>query len=56
MLPKHYKYGGWPRSGEIDIAEVRSNPDLKDAKGGQHGFNEVLSTLHFGPTDHSIGG
>lgn len=25
MLPVSYHYGGWPRSGEIDIMESRGN-------------------------------
>lgn len=40
MLPTEWKYGGWPRSGEIDIMEaVNSN-----AAGG----NKVYGTLHYG--------
>jgi len=41
MLPKDNKYGGWPRSGEIDIMESRGNP-------GDLGVNAVSSTLHWG--------
>ena len=25
MMPRHSHYGGWPRSGEIDIMESRGN-------------------------------
>lgn len=38
MLPQDDKYGGWPRSGEIDVMEAR----------GQES-NKVLGTLHYGP-------
>jgi beta-glucanase (GH16 family) len=37
MLPQEDKYGGWPRSGEIDIMEARGQDP-----------NKVLGTLHFG--------
>jgi beta-glucanase (GH16 family) len=43
MLPTEWKYGSWPRSGEIDIMEaINSNT-------GTHG-NKVYGTLHFGDT------
>ncbi|CAG5128871.1 unnamed protein product [Candidula unifasciata] len=42
MMPRDSKYGGWPRSGEIDIMESRGN-------GGDIGVNTVSSTLHWGP-------
>jgi hypothetical protein len=35
-------YGGWPRSGEIDIMESRGN-------AGDNGVGTVSSTLHWGP-------
>jgi len=38
MMPRNNEYGGWPRSGEIDITEYR----------GQR-TNEILGTLHYGP-------
>jgi len=41
MLPKDNKYGGWPRSGEIDIMESRGNK-------GDIGIGSVSSTLHWG--------
>lgn len=37
MLPQEEKYGGWPRSGEIDVMEARGQEPTK-----------VLGTLHFG--------
>jgi len=45
MLPVEEKYGPWPASGEMDIAESRGN-DWKYAQGG----NDIISsTLHWGP-------
>jgi beta-glucanase (GH16 family) len=46
MLPVDSKYGDWPRSGEIDIAESRGN-GYKYPLGGN---NIVSSTLHWGPS------
>jgi beta-glucanase (GH16 family) len=45
MLPADRKYGDWPRSGEIDIAETRGN-GYKYVLGGN---NIVSSSLHWGP-------
>jgi len=42
MLPRSNRYGGWPRSGEIDIMESRGN-------SGNYGVGSVSSTLHWGP-------
>nr|AMN92714.1 endo-1,3-beta-D-glucanase [Azumapecten farreri] len=48
MLPRDWSYGGWPRSGEIDIMESRGN--TKAILGGKNsGVNYVASTLHWGP-------
>ena len=43
MLPTYEIYGGWPASGEIDLAEIRGN-----------NMQEILSTIHFGsdPSNH----
>jgi beta-glucanase (GH16 family) len=38
LLPQHNVYGGWPRSGEIDLMEMVG-----------HEPNKVYGTLHFGP-------
>ncbi|CAL1535494.1 unnamed protein product [Lymnaea stagnalis] len=43
MMPKTSHYGGWPRSGEIDIMESRGN-------AGDIGIGAVSSTLHWGPS------
>ena len=44
MLPDDWKYGGWPKSGEIDIMEnVGYEPD------------EIHGTVHTGAFNHSIG-
>jgi beta-glucanase (GH16 family) len=45
MMPENSKYGPWPASGEIDIAELRGN-DFKYPLGR----DAVTSTLHWGPT------
>ena len=38
LLPQNNVYGGWPRSGEIDLMEMIG-----------HEANRVYATLHFGP-------
>ena len=47
MMPKNDVYGGWPRSGEIDILEARSNEGL-DCNGNESGRKCAVSTLHYG--------
>lgn len=47
LLPTQEKYGGWPRSGEIDVMESRGN--VKYGNNIQIGIEHVGSTLHFGP-------
>ena len=49
MLPTDNVYGGWPRSGEIDIVEVRGNDDLT-CNNAKLGNSHMGSTLHFGPS------
>lgn len=44
MLPEDSVYGGWPASGEIDIAESRGNDESYP-----RGRNLITSTLHWGP-------
>ncbi|XP_052819270.1 beta-1,3-glucan-binding protein-like [Mya arenaria] len=47
MLPRYSKYGGWPRSGEIDLMESRGNSKASDG-GHDHGRNQIGSTMHWG--------
>lgn len=49
MLPQQEVYGGWPRSGEVDLVESRGNANLKDSQGRLRGLQAMSSTLHFGP-------
>lgn len=50
MLPEDNEYGGWARSGEIDILEaVNLGVECPAAKGCEEGGeNTILGTLHFG--------
>ena len=41
FLPEYYRYGGWPRSGEIDLMET---VNLKS--------DELLTTIHYGHDYH----
>lgn len=50
LLPKHSKYGDWPRSGEIDLFESRGNLKYTNHSGVQIGVEQIVSTLHFGPS------
>lgn len=45
MMPVDDKYGVWPNSGEIDIAESRGNNHTYPLGGN----NIISSTLHWGP-------
>ncbi|KAF3048928.1 hypothetical protein E8E11_000200 [Didymella keratinophila] len=44
MMPEEPVYGQWPRSGQIDIAELRGN-----SRHYPRGRDLVTSTLHYGP-------
>ena len=46
LLPRDFKYGQWPRSGEIDIMESHGNKNTE----GIEGTDQFGSTLHWGPT------
>lgn len=47
MLPEDWAYGGWARSGEIDIMEaVNLGQPCPTCEGGTE--NRVLGTIHFG--------
>lgn len=41
-------YGGWPKSGEMDIMESRGNRDYFDKHGVHMGVERVGAALHFG--------
>lgn len=45
MLPTDYVYGGWPKSGEIDILEA-VNLKTVNAEGEEH--SDIVGTLHYG--------
>lgn len=49
MMPKDEVYGQWPRSGEIDLTEMRGNRRLF-AGGANVGVEQVESTMHWGPS------
>ncbi|XP_057370125.1 beta-1,3-glucan-binding protein-like isoform X1 [Daphnia carinata] len=49
MLPTDNDYGGWPRSGEIDMVEIRGN-DKMECDGYISGNRRANSTLHWGPS------
>jgi len=54
MLPRDWVYGGWPRSGEIDIMESKGNEVYVDGNGQNVGNTLMGSTLHWGPDpDHN---
>lgn len=48
MMPRFSVYGGWPRSGEIDVMETRGNRQLFSGNTNV-GTEQIGSTLHFGP-------
>lgn len=47
-LPERSVYGGWPKSGEIDMAEIIGNRDLKTRNGESRGHDRMGSALHWG--------
>lgn len=47
LLPSNSKYGTWPRSGEIDLVELRGN--IKYGDNEEIGVEQMSSALHFGP-------
>ena len=49
LVPKHYEYGKWPSSGEIDLLESRGNNNLKNEKDEMVGNQRVQQSLHWGP-------
>ncbi|KAK4020527.1 hypothetical protein OUZ56_002493 [Daphnia magna] len=54
MMPTENLFGPWPRSGEIDIVEIRANNDFR-CGNKQMGNTIMGSTLHFGTdSKHNI--
>lgn len=49
MLPENSVYGGWPRSGEIDIVEIIGNRDLRQ-NGNHIGIEKMGVAMHWGPS------
>jgi beta-glucanase (GH16 family) len=45
MMPEDSVYGGWPRSGEIDLLESRGNDPAVYGPGGR---TMAISTIHWG--------
>lgn len=48
LMPFQSVYGGWPRSGEIDLLELRGNRNLFSGPLNV-GVEHAGSTMHFGP-------
>jgi hypothetical protein len=48
MKPTDNIYGNWPRSGEIDIVEMKGNANFS-CNGNPIGRQLAGSTLHWGP-------
>lgn len=48
-MPTKSKYGGWPRSGEIDLMESRGNLNYVNEAGKHIGVEQSGATVHFGP-------
>jgi len=48
MLPETSVYGGWPRSGEIDIVEIIGNRDLRCGTSSR-GIDHMGVAMHWGP-------
>ncbi|KAK7480916.1 hypothetical protein BaRGS_00027827, partial [Batillaria attramentaria] len=49
MMPVDNAYGGWPRSGEIDIMEACGNQHLTFHDGSSAGVDLDHATIHYGP-------
>lgn len=46
MLPTDYEYGGWPKSGEIDILETVNLGVVNESDGNTESY--IHGTLHYG--------
>ncbi|KAK6172293.1 hypothetical protein SNE40_015984 [Patella caerulea] len=49
MMPRAGKYGGWPRSGEVDMMEATCNEVMHWNNGQKIGVQRVTSSIHLGP-------
>ncbi|XP_055310992.1 beta-1,3-glucan-binding protein-like isoform X2 [Sitodiplosis mosellana] len=47
LLPTGWRYGGWPRSGEVDLFEARGN--IKYGNDVQIGVEQIGMRIHYGP-------
>eukprot|EP00741_Cyanophora_paradoxa_P013160 tig00000178_g12713.t1 len=52
LMPETSAYGGWPQSGEIDVAESYGNAPGADP-AARPGTHVAGSTLHWGPPGYS---
>jgi hypothetical protein len=50
LLPTDNSYGDWPKSGEIDMVEIRGN-EKYSCDGMTSGNIRANSTLHWGASD-----
>ncbi|KAK7505726.1 hypothetical protein BaRGS_00002997, partial [Batillaria attramentaria] len=48
MMPTENHYGGWPKSGEIDIMESRGNLHYHNSHGTSMGVDVDAATFHYG--------
>jgi len=48
LLPENWVYGGWPRSGEIDMVEIIGNRDLRQ-NNQPIGISKMGVAMHWGP-------
>ncbi|XP_033727632.1 uncharacterized protein LOC117316963 [Pecten maximus] len=48
LMPRDFHYGGWPKSGDIDIIESRGNTKAI-INGVNQGINQLVSKLNWGP-------
>ena len=54
LMPTDNYFGAWPRSGEIDLVEIKGNNNFT-CNGKENGNNLMGSTLHYGPdSQHNI--